>query len=135
MQVAIEIVCFSHFLVMFNPVCIGVENALDSIRGKTNPYWIKMISRAILMIICFGIAVTVPGFGSLVDLVGATLVMLLQIIFPIVFYVVLSRKYLSDSTESKGRGARYIEYGFMGFCLCLALIGMVFGTWSAVKSW
>mmetsp|Transcript_5805 Transcript_5805/g.6489 ORF Transcript_5805/g.6489 Transcript_5805/m.6489 type:complete len:96 (-) Transcript_5805:73-360(-) len=95
-----------------------------------------MISRAILMVVCFAIAVTVPGFGSLVDLVGATLVMLLQIVFPIVFYVVLSRKYLPDSSaESKGRSVRYMEYGFMGFCLCLALIGMVFGTWSAVKSW
>ncbi|KAF4732754.1 hypothetical protein FOZ63_008116, partial [Perkinsus olseni] len=68
--IAIEVVCFCHFLVMFNPVCIGVESAIQHVRGRSVPYWFKMISRSALMVICFVVAVSVPGFGSLVDLVG-----------------------------------------------------------------
>ncbi|KAF4650275.1 hypothetical protein FOZ61_000465 [Perkinsus olseni] len=103
-QIAIEVVCFCHFLVMFNPVCIGVESAIQHVRGRSVPYWFKMISRSTLMIICFVVAVSVPGFGSLVDLGGSKLL-------------------------------RSAEFGLAVLSLCLALIGMVFGTWSAVVSW
>ncbi|KAF4688786.1 hypothetical protein FOZ60_002451, partial [Perkinsus olseni] len=102
-QIAIEVVCFCHFLVMFNPVCIGVESAIQHVRGRSVPYWFKMISRSALMIICFVVAVSVPGFGSLVDLGGSKLL-------------------------------RSAEFGLAVLSLCLALIGMVFGTWSAVVS-
>lgn len=137
-QIAIEVVSFCHFLVMFNPVCVGVESALQHLRGRSVPYWIKMITRSVLIVICFVVAVSVPGFGSLVDLLGATLVMLLQIVFPITFYLVLRRKYSRSSVspvKGEGKLLRYAEATLMILCLCLAIAGMVFGTWSAVVSW
>ncbi|KAF4659113.1 hypothetical protein FOZ61_004989 [Perkinsus olseni] len=136
-QVAIEVVCFSHFLVMFNPVCVGVEDAVEAIHGGKVRYWIKMISRAILMVICFVIAVSVPGFGSLVDLIGATAVMFLQIIFPVVFFLVLERKRVKLGFKPSYGSAvsKYVQYVVMGISLVLAVIGMIFGTWSAILNW
>ncbi|KAF4722488.1 hypothetical protein FOZ62_015687, partial [Perkinsus olseni] len=100
-------------------------------------YWIKMISRAILMVICFIIAVSVPGFGSLVDLIGATAVMFLQIIFPVVFFLVLERKRVKLGFKPSYGSAvsKYMQYVVMGISLVLAVIGMIFGTWSAILNW
>mmetsp|Transcript_8838 Transcript_8838/g.7377 ORF Transcript_8838/g.7377 Transcript_8838/m.7377 type:complete len:97 (+) Transcript_8838:283-573(+) len=96
-----------------------------------------MISRAILMVICFVIAVSVPGFGSLVDLIGATAVMFLQIVFPVVFFLVLERKRvkLGFKSEFGSKWSKYLQYVVMAISLVLAVIGMIFGTWSAVLNW
>mmetsp|Transcript_8833 Transcript_8833/g.7366 ORF Transcript_8833/g.7366 Transcript_8833/m.7366 type:complete len:194 (+) Transcript_8833:53-634(+) len=124
-------------LVMFNPVCVGVEDAIEAIHGGKVHYWVKMISRAILMVICFVIAVSVPGFGSLVDLIGATAVMFLQIVFPVVFFLVLERKRvkLGFKSEFGSKWSKYLQYVVMAISLVLAVIGMIFGTWSAVLNW
>lgn len=55
-----------------------------------NPGWpARICLRTLLVAFCFLIASTIPNFGKLVDLVGSGLVMLLQIIFPVVFYICL----------------------------------------------
>eukprot|EP00041_Stephanoeca_diplocostata_P033557 m.1112988 g.1112988 ORF g.1112988 m.1112988 type:complete len:499 (+) comp24362_c0_seq85:374-1870(+) len=163
-QIAILVVCLCHFLVMFNPAALAAErmycdwrharrlqaDATSPAVSNPNPGWAaRIILRTLLVAFCFLIASTIPDFGKLVDLVGSALVMLLQIIFPVVFYLRLcvgakgalplglsinpgsgSKHFIADKHGCLSRNALFAA---MAVAVCLGIFGMVFGLYGVVQ--
>ena len=135
-QIAIIIVSLSHFLVMFNPVALLSDSVVAKLGGgltssKLVPALMRMVGRSALVGLMLLLALFVPSFGTIVDLVGSTVVMPLQVIFPISFYVILCRSEIADMSLSK----RVALYGLFGASICVALIAMVYGLYNVVTHW
>lgn len=135
-EAAIEVVCFSHFLVMLNPVSIAVEDVIKVVSKKQSvSWWLKIMARSLLVFFCFAIAVLIPAFSKLVDLISATLCVFLQLIFPVGFYWVLTKRSGEKVKVYRNRWFKYGEYAVMLFCIVLGVFSGVIGTWSVISSW
>jgi amino acid permease len=137
-QAAIIVVCVSHFLIMFNPVAVGSESGLDFMfsklfKGKTISVCAvlasKMILRVLLLGLCLALALLVPDFGKLVSILGATVVMLLQLIYPVVFFLLLVKQPYKSAYD------KVVGYTIISIALVLAVFGMGVGMWVLVVNW
>ncbi|KAF4666060.1 hypothetical protein FOL47_004282 [Perkinsus chesapeaki] len=133
-EAAIEVVCFSHYLVMLNPVSIAVEDVIKVVSKKqTVAWWLRILARSILVFFCFAIAVLIPAFSQLVDLISATLCVFLQLLFPVGFYWILTKR--NGGKGYSNNWLKYGEYALMAFCVLLGVFSGVIGTWSVISSW
>ena len=53
----------------------------------------RVVFRTIMMGLLLVIGLSLPNFGAILNLIGATTITLLNFIFPPIFYLLLERKY------------------------------------------
>lgn len=122
-KIVVQSVLLVHLLTAFpivmNPPNLFFENAM----GLPKEFgWRRCLFRTLTLIVLVFVAASVPSFGLILDLVGASTVTLLTFVFPPLFYMILSK------TSQRSR-PRWIE---IGYCFLLILIGMVGGTFSSI---
>ena len=131
-QVSIIIVCLAHFVVMFNPIA----QLSDSIVSKTTSRPLikiafSMFARGCLVALMLIPAVFIPHFGIIVDLVAATVVLPLQVIMPILFYVRICRHSIDKMSTTK----KYALYGAFGVSIVICIAAMVYGLYKTIANW
>ena len=137
-QVAIIVVSLSHFLVMFNPVALLSDMLIGNIPGVTtntsNKFLrigLRMAGRSAIVGLMLLVALYVPSFGTIVDLVGSTVVIPLQVLFPIAFFLVICREDIKNMSGIKRAGL----YGLFALTVCLSLVAMVYGLYNVFTNW
>ena len=125
-QVGILLVCLSHFVSLFNPVALATEQLYLRLGRKREVHlWPRLALRTAVVAACYGLAAGVNNFTSLVNLLGATFVMLLQIIFPFAFHHALAKRLAPAKALSD-----WITYGLVA----LGFLGMGVGTYASIAS-
>ena len=76
-------------------------------------------------------AVFIPHFGIIVDLVAATVVLPLQVIMPILFYVRICRHSIDKMSTTK----KYALYGAFGVSIVICIAAMVYGLYKTIANW
>jgi amino acid permease len=134
-QVSIIIVALSHFLVMFNPVALLSDSTVRKIPETKTSSVAKMgfqiFARSGLVGLMLLAALYVPSFGTVVDLVAATVVLPLQVIFPIVFFEILCRDEIATMSALMRNVMRTTFVAAIG----LALVTMAYGMYNVVTTW
>jgi len=134
-QIAIIVVSLSHFLVMFNPVALLSDSLVSIIpTGESHvavKIGLRMVGRSALVGIMLLLAIFVPSFGTIVDLVGSTVVMPLQVFFPILFYSILCR----DEVLSMSTAKRVGMYAVFAASVSVGLVTMVYGLYNVFTHW
>jgi vesicular inhibitory amino acid transporter len=134
-QVAIVVVALSHFLVIFNPVALLSDSGIGLIaatkRSTVAKLALQIIARSMIVGLMLLAALYVPSFGTVVDLVAATVVLPLQVIFPIVFYEILCRQEI----ENMHLGKRVIMRTIFVLAIGIALVTMGYGLYSVITTW
>jgi amino acid permease len=93
----------------------------SSLFNKNNYcYTYTIIIRTILISLCYIMAITIPKFYLIIDGFGSTLVMLLQIVFPIMFYITLIKPNMCKRIIS-------------GCIFIMGLFGLIFSIWAFIK--
>ena len=134
-QVAIIIVALSHFLVMFNPVALLSDSSVRKIpvakASNLAKIGLQVVFRSGLVGLMLLAALYVPSFGTVVDLVAATVVLPLQVIFPIIFYEILCREDIAKLSGIKRIMLRSLFVAAIG----LALVTMGYGLYNVITTW
>jgi amino acid permease len=135
-QVAIIVVSLSHFLVMFNPVALLSDGVVSNIpvssqSSKIVSMVLRILGRSSLVGLMLLAALYVPSFGTVVDLVGSTVVIPLQVLFPIIFYTVICREDMDGMSKVK----RTALYGLFIAIACLSLVAMGYGLYNVFAHW
>jgi len=133
-RITVEIMLLLHlvtaFPIILNPPAQFCEKLLN-IPSDFN--WKRCVFRSLSVVCLLFIAETVPSFGSILDLVGATSVTLLTFIFPPLFYMRLS----DASIGRKEWVQRKLPTWERLYCWVLILIGFAggcFATYTAVRN-
>ncbi|KAI9245019.1 transmembrane amino acid transporter protein-domain-containing protein [Sporodiniella umbellata] len=92
--------------------------------SKKMEWALRFLLRGTMMVIIAVIAIYVPFFGDFMSLLGAFSNCALVLIFPIVFYLKLTGL----------RNKRFPELVLCFFVVLLGLVGLIFGTISAVRA-
>jgi hypothetical protein len=134
-QVGIVVVALSHFLVMFNPVALLSDSCVDMMplkeASKSVTIVVKTLARSGLVAIMLLLALYVPSFGTVVDLVGATVVLPLQVIFPIIFFEILCKEEIKSYSRS-----RFLIYRTVFLIsICIACATMGYGLYNVITTW
>ncbi|XP_070051190.1 amino acid transporter AVT1D-like isoform X2 [Nicotiana tomentosiformis] len=111
----------TKYAITITPVAFGIEEFLPSRQLRT--YGVSILIRTILVFSTLVISLTVPYFGSVMSLIGSSLVMLVSLILPCACYIKLS----------KDRITRFQ----LAACTSIIVVGVVsavIGTYSAVTS-
>ena len=96
------------------------EDKIFSNKNTDNFYYMKIIIlRTFLVLFCFILAITIPNFNLIIDCIGSTLVMLLQIVFPIMFYIYLIKPNFKERVISV-------------ILFLMGLFGLIFGIWAFI---
>ena len=134
-QVSIVIVALSHFLVMFCPVAMLSDKAVGAVpmtkNSKIARIGFQVIARSALVGLMLLAALYVPSFGTVVDLVAATVVLPLQVIFPIVFFEMICRKEISEMSRTNRGIMRVAFVAAIG----IALVTMGYGLYNVITTW
>lgn len=135
-QIAILIVSISHFLVMFNPVALLSDKSISMIpgvasRSKKVVSILNMVGRSCLVGVMLAAALFVPSFFKVVDIVASTVVMPLQVIFPILFYCAICKDDLMNMSNVK----RNLAYTLFVVAITVALFAMGFGLYNVITHW
>ena len=95
--------------------------------------WKRCAFRSFAVLILLFIAETVPSFGSILDLVGASTVTLLTFVFPPLFYMRLC----DQSNQNKNWIQRRLPVWERVYCWFLIILGVAGGccaTYTAMKN-
>ena len=134
-QVAIVVVALSHFLVMFNPIALLSDSCVDMMPLQESPRAlkrvIKTLARSSLVALMLLLALYVPSFGTVVDLVGATVVLPLQVIFPITFFEILCKDEIRSYSETRRLIYRIVFLISIG----IAFATMGYGLYNVITTW
>jgi vesicular inhibitory amino acid transporter len=133
-EISIIIVSLSHFLVMFNPVALLCDSTVGKVPIPCKgvfPLLAKMVGRSCMVGILLLLALYVPSFGTVVDLVGSTVVMPLQVFFPITFYYILCR----DEIQALSTFKRTALYTLFISSIFLGLGVMCYGLYNVFTHW
>ena len=132
-QVSIIVVSLSHFLVMFNPVGLLMDSlvGLAPIEHKVAKVSLKMLGRSCVVGLMLLLALFVPSFGTIVDLVGSTVVLPLQVIFPILFFCLLCKDELLSMSALK----RGLFQALFAVAVAVALVAMGYGLYNVIMNW
>ena len=134
-QVAIVIVALSHFLVMFNPVALLSDSGVGLIaltrRSNMARVCLQIFARSCLVGVMLFAALYVPSFGTVVDLVASTVVMPLQVIFPITFFEIICKKEISEMSYLN----RAVMRGVFIAAIAIALVTMGYGLYNVITTW
>ncbi|XP_055807908.1 amino acid transporter AVT1D-like [Solanum dulcamara] len=111
----------SKYAITITPVAFGIEEFLPSPQLRT--YGVSILIRTLLVFSTLVISLAVPYFGSVMSLIGSSLVMLVSLILPCACYIKLS----------KDRLTRF-QLAACSFIIVVGLISAVVGTYSALTS-
>ena len=81
-----------------NPLQNSHQN-ISNISGSTIK---RALHRSGIMLGLLTISLSVPNFDAILDLIGATTITLLNIVFPPIFYLLLSKQYQSLHDDTSG---------------------------------
>jgi vesicular inhibitory amino acid transporter len=134
-QISIIIVSISHFIVMFSPIAILSDETVSRIPlGETRGMMglvSRIVGRSVIIGLMLLVAVFVPKFGIFVDLIGSTVVMPLQIIFPILFYYFIQREELNKMNRIK----HHTLIASFILAVSTALLAMGYGLYNVITHW
>jgi hypothetical protein len=120
---------------MFNPVALLSDSTARKIPVTKTSSVAKMVfqifARSGLVGLMLLAALYVPSFGTVVDLVAATVVLPLQVIFPIVFFEILCRDEIAKMSALMRNVMRTTFVAAIG----LALVTMGYGMYNVVTTW
>merc|ERR1719348_877189 len=120
----VEVMLLLHLITAFpiitNPPAQFFEKLL---RIPSNFNWKRCVFRSMSVLILLFIAETVPSFGSILDLVGASTVTLLTFVFPPLFYMRLCDASLSRKEWIQ----RKLPMWERVYCWVLILVGVAGG--------
>ena len=82
------------------------------------------------------ISLSVPNFDAILDLIGATTITLLNIIFPPIFFLLLSKKYqsLNDASENDMTAMGNVSLPVKIYSWHLVIVGSIAGAIAFVSS-
>jgi len=133
-RIVIEVMLLIHlisaFPILLNAPCQYFEQ-LFSIPSEFN--WKRCTFRSIVVMLLLFIALTIPNFGSILDLVGACSVTLLTFVFPPYFYMRLC----DSSKDNKEWTQRTLPLWERTYCWVLIVIGLCGGasaTYTAITN-
>ncbi|KAI9272528.1 transmembrane amino acid transporter protein-domain-containing protein [Sporodiniella umbellata] len=129
---AASIIIITIHLILATPIlltsfAIDVEKMLritPEHRSKPVEWIMRLVFRSILMVAITVIAVYVPFFGDFMSLLGAFSNCALVFIFPVIFYYRLTGF----------RNKPWYDYILAFFTLLLGIVGLIFGTISAIQA-
>ncbi|KAJ8533940.1 hypothetical protein K7X08_007264 [Anisodus acutangulus] len=111
----------AKYAITITPVAFGIEEFLPSRQLRT--YGVSILIRTLLVFSTLVISLSVPYFGSVMSLIGSSLVMLVSLILPCACYIKLS----------KDRITRF-QLAACSFIIVVGLVSAVIGTYSAVRN-
>ena len=118
-ELGIILICLTHFIALFQPIGNGTDIVARMILKRDRiGHVLSPLLRTLVVLFCLAVALLVPNFGNLVDLIGSTFVMLLQLIFPFL----LGYRLIGTSTAVTVAA------------VTLGITGMVVGTYGVVSS-
>lgn len=132
-EVSIIVVSLSHFLVMFNPVALLSDSVVDLVPVQSSSLIIalRMAGRSCVVGILLSLALFIPSFGTIVNLVGSTVVMPLQVLFPICFYLILCKEEILTFSQTR----KFFTYSLFAAATGIALIAMCYGLFDVIIHW
>ena len=133
-QVSIIFVTLSHFLVVFNPVALFADSVLDLLpvnHTKGSAILMHIFARSALVGFFLLLALYIPSFGTIVNLLGSTVVMPLQVLFTIWFYSIICRLDIRSWSTTR----QSITYAFFIVAVFLSLLVMGYGLFNVITHW
>lgn len=125
--VGILIVCATHYVVMMNPSCRIFE---EWVGIKSNQIFRSVLLRSCLVAVTVLVAIFVPSFSALINLLGSICFSLIHNIYPSVFYLRLS----SMKGEKIFGSPKWIATTlFLCVLMLISIIGSGFGVLAAIK--
>ncbi|XP_055332577.1 uncharacterized protein LOC129584441 [Paramacrobiotus metropolitanus] len=112
LQYASLILVTMHLLFASNIVWNAVFQETEEILKVPKTFgWKRAATRTVLLLISVFIAETIPTFGVLLDLLGASTIGMLSFVFPGLFYIILNRKFKAEA-EILGPASNYPASSF-----------------------
>ncbi|CAN4109676.1 unnamed protein product [Withania somnifera] len=111
----------TKYAITITPVVFGIEEFLPSPQLRT--YGVSILIRTFLVFSTLVISLSVPYFGSVMSLIGSSLVMLVSLILPCACYIKLSKDQITG-----------FQLAACSFIIVVGLISAVIGTYSALTS-
>ncbi|VDM39473.1 unnamed protein product [Toxocara canis] len=113
--------------IVFNPINQEFEELLN----VPQEFGIKrVLSRSAVMVAVLFVAVTVPEFGVLLDLVGGSTITLMALIFPVIFNLFLHAGHKKHEGKLAASGENWITISEF----TAGIIGGLAATWSALNA-
>ncbi|KAL3326761.1 hypothetical protein AABB24_037451 [Solanum stoloniferum] len=109
----------TKYAITLTPVAFGLEEFLPSPQLRT--YAVSLLIRTLLVFSTLVIALAVPYFGSVMSLIGSSLVMLVSLILPCVCYIQLCKNQITR-----------FQLAACSSIIVVGLISAVVGTYSAL---
>jgi len=130
-KIAVEVLFLLHlvtaFPILLNPPSQFFEE-LFKIPPKFGPFRILFRSCVIALLLLLGLSL--PDFGAILDLIGATTITCLNFIFPPVFYLLLADK----AKENKAWEQRPVPMWMRIYCWHMVIVGIGGGILSFVNA-
>ncbi|KAK4724998.1 hypothetical protein R3W88_027777 [Solanum pinnatisectum] len=111
----------TKYAITLTPVAFGIEEFLPSPQLRT--YAVSLLIRTLLVFSTLVIALAVPYFGSVMSLIGSSLVMLVSLILPCVCYIQLRKNQITR-----------FQLAACSSIIVVGLISAVVGTYSALTN-
>lgn len=86
------------YLILMNPVNLNIENHLNFVHSFS---YFRSFSRVLMTLLAVFVGLSIPKFGKLLSLVGASAVVIQTYILPVVFYYRLKKSESSVSIKMK----------------------------------
>jgi len=124
-KVTVEILFLIHVIAAF-PILMNPPTQLfeDLLNLPTSFGLKRVIFRSLVLLLLLLIALSVPVFGLIVDLIGSTTITCLNFIFPPIFYL-----FLADSTKD-----RRVSIWVRVYCWHMIIVGLFGGGLSFYKA-
>jgi len=126
-KIVVEILFLIHLVTAF-PILMNPPNQFFEglLRIKTSFGPLRILYRSGVVLVLLLLSLTLPSFGAILDLIGATTITLLNFIFPPFFYLRLADK----NSEKRGR----VSLGVRLYCWHMILVGTAGGVIAFVSA-
>jgi len=130
-RITVEIMLLLHLISAYPIITNPPAQFFEQLLGIPSDFnWKRCLFRSLSVAVLLFIAETVPSFGSILDLVGASTVTLLTFVFPPYFYM-----RLADASISKKEWVqRKLPLWERIYCWALILIGIAGGACATVTA-
>lgn len=127
-EVLLAIHLFFAFLIAINPTAQEIE---EFFKVPKKFCWQRCAVRSGIMLLVIFVAMSIPNFGKVLDLVGGSTVTLMTFVFPPVFYMRLCAQ---QKPEWPVRTIPLHEKVYLYEILLLGIVGGVISTYSAISN-
>ncbi|KAL3628659.1 hypothetical protein CASFOL_027705 [Castilleja foliolosa] len=111
----------TKFGLSITPVALAIEELLPE--AQLRSHGVSILIRSSLVVSTLIVALTVPYFGSVMALIGSSLVVLVSVILPCVCYLRIHKERVTK-----------LEIAICSSIIVVGVVGAVVGTYSAVTS-